>query len=354
MRAVFASLFPVIIQFTRFILVQTQDQCRQFTSCEQCAGVVDSGVSCRWCLDSSKCVPSKYLCHPWKTVIHDINCPTSKLPTTYNDTFLRTEVAIYIQAANRVSEYSPVGAPMSCLMKLEGNVAVLYELDVPTQLEGRTIGVLIGVNHNLRHIFIGFRSTNDPVQFVSQFYVFMMGWFEDFPLGGRMVAIYSRMYKNILDFGFDTCLEESVKKYPTYSLLVTGHSLGGAMATVFSLHVAMKYPQKETRLYSLSAPRSGDETFVRLLKQYIFEQFRVVRDGDFVPDSPFRVSQTIETAHHNSFEIFYGSHMAVDNYVICDQPETEYCLKGSWWKKPVAHMYLFDQNFYNYHLGYCE
>ncbi|EGT55418.1 hypothetical protein CAEBREN_18841 [Caenorhabditis brenneri] len=136
MRAVFASLFPVIIQFTRFILVQTQDQCRQFTSCEQCAGVVDSGVSCRWCLDSSKCVPSKYLCHPWKTVIHDINCPTSKLPTTYNDTFLRTEVAIYIQAANRVSEYSPVGAPMSCLMKLDGNVAVLYELDVPTQLEG--------------------------------------------------------------------------------------------------------------------------------------------------------------------------------------------------------------------------
>lgn len=92
----------------------------------------------------------------------------------------------------------------------------------------------------------------------------------------------------------------------------------------------------------------------KIWKFQVFEEFRVVRDGDFVPDAPFRVSQTIETAHHNSFEIFYGSHMAVDNYKICNQPETEYCLKGSWWKKPVAHMYLFDQTFYNYHLGYCE
>ena len=133
----------------------------------------------------------------------------------------------------------------------------------------RTVGVLIGVNHDLQHIFIGFRSTNDPVQFVSQFYVFMMGWFEDFPLGGRMVAIYSRMYRDILQFGFDECLGKAVEKHPTYSLLVTGHSLGGAMATIFSLHVAMKYPQKQTRLYSLSAPRSGDETFVKLLNQYV-------------------------------------------------------------------------------------
>ncbi|CAP24006.2 Protein CBG02522 [Caenorhabditis briggsae] len=330
------------------------NQCSQFTSCETCAGIVDSGISCRWCLESNECVPSKYLCHPWKTVIHDINCPLSKIPTTYSDTFLRTEVAAYIHAANRVSEYSPVGAPMSCLMKLKARVDVLNELDVPTKLEGRTIGVLIGVNHDLQHIFIGFRSTNDPVQFVSQFYVFMMGWMEDFPLGGKMVAIYSRMYKEILEFGFDDCLEKAVIKYPTYSLVVTGHSLGGAMSTVFALHVAMKYPQKLTSLYSVSAPRSGDETFVKLLRQHVSEEFRVVRDGDFVPDSPFRISQTIETAHHNSFEIFYGSHMAVDNYVICNQPETEYCLKGSWWKKPVAHMYLFDQNFFNYHLGYCE
>ncbi|KAF1766183.1 hypothetical protein GCK72_006139 [Caenorhabditis remanei] len=354
MEAVFFFLFIQLTGFILFVQSLELNQCRQFTSCEQCAGVVDSEVSCRWCLETSKCIPSKYLCHPWKTVLHGINCPISKIPTTYSDRFLRTEVAAYIQAANRVSEYSPVGAPMSCLMKLPSAVAVLYELDVPTSLEGRTVGVLIGVNHDLQHIFIGFRSTNDPVQFVSQFYVFMMGWFEDFPLGGRMVAIYSRMYRDILQFGFDECLGKAVEKHPTYSLLVTGHSLGGAMATIFSLHVAMKYPQKQTRLYSLSSPRSGDETFVKLLNQYIFEQFRVVRDGDFVPDSPFRVSQTIETAHHNSFEIFYGSHMAVDNYVICDQPETEYCLKGSWWKKPVAHMYLFDQNFYNYHLGYCE
>uniref|UniRef100_A0A8R1DV77 Lipase_3 domain-containing protein n=1 Tax=Caenorhabditis japonica TaxID=281687 RepID=A0A8R1DV77_CAEJA len=295
------------------------------------------------------------MCQPWRTVLHVINCPIKTVPSNYNDTFNRHEIAYYILAANRVSNYSPVGAPMSCLMKIGANIQVIEEKVVPTTMEERSIGFLIGANHDLRHIFIGFRSTDDIFQFLAQYFVFTMGWMTDFPLGGKMVALYVQMYKDVLNNGFDTSLERAVNLFPSYTLLVTGHSLGGAMATIFSLHVAIKYPGKKTSLYSSSAPRSGDETFVKLLRERIFEEFRVVRDGDFVPDFPLRVSQVLPAAHHNSFEIFYPNHMETNNYKICDQPETETCLKGSWWKRPVAHAFLFDQNFFNFHgLGYCD
>ncbi|EGT40767.1 hypothetical protein CAEBREN_17067 [Caenorhabditis brenneri] len=304
-------------------------------------------------METSQCVSSKYLCHPWRTVLHEVNCPARVLPTNFNATFNRNEIAYYIQAANRVSENVPVGGPMSCLMKLPGKIRVLAELNVPTTLEEHTIGVVIGVNHDFRHIFIGFRSTNNFRQLLAQFIVFGMGWLKDFPLGGKLVGIYVQIYEDILNFGFNAALERAVNEFPSYSLLITGHSLGGAMSAVFSVHVALKYPTKQIRLYSWSAPRVGDETFVKLLREHIPEQFRVVRDGDLVPDFPLRVAQTLEAAHHNTFEVFYPNNMEKDNYVICEQAESETCLKGSWWKSIFAHLFMFNMNYFNYRLGYC-
>ncbi|KAF1771426.1 hypothetical protein GCK72_003252 [Caenorhabditis remanei] len=306
-------------------------------------------------MESLQCVSSKYMCHPWRTVTHEVNCPVRVLPTTFNDSFNRFEIAHYIHAANRVAETVPVGGPMSCLMKIPQNIQLLFELNVPTTLERKSIGVVIGVNHNYRHIFIGFRSTNDLFQLIAQYVVFTMGWMEDFPLGGKMVAIYVQIYKDILNFGFDASLEQAVSLFPTYSLLVTGHSLGGAMATVFSLHVALRYPLKPVSLYAWSGPRSGDETFVRMLREHLTEQYRVVRDGDPTPDFPLRVSQTVPTPHHNTFEVFYPTHMTTDNYKICNQAESETCLKGSWWKTFFSHIFMFDMNFLNHQrMGYCN
>eukprot|EP00081_Caenorhabditis_elegans_P025243 NP_508336.1 Uncharacterized protein CELE_C14E2.6 [Caenorhabditis elegans] len=192
-------------------------------------------------------------------------------------------------------------------------------------------------------------------QLLVQWLIFGMGWMEDFPLGGQMTAVFVRNYKDILNFGFDKAVEDAVGRFPSYSFLMTGHSLGGAMTTVFSLHVALRYPAKQVRLYAWSGPRSGDETFVKMLKEHVFEQYRIVRDGDFVPDFPLRISQTLPAAHHNTFEIYYPKHMTTDNYRICDQAETESCLKGSWWKTMFSHIFMFDMNFFNSQfMDYCE
>ena len=48
-----------------------------------------------------------------------------------------------------------------------------------------------------------------------------------------------------------------LSKYPTAIIFVTGHSLGGVLASVSALELQLKY-NKVSGLYALGCPRLGD------------------------------------------------------------------------------------------------
>lgn len=50
-----------------------------------------------------------------------------------------------------------------------------------------------------------------------------------------------------------------LKKHPTASALVTGHSLGGALATLSVLEVAKIVNPSKVKYISFGAPRVGNE-----------------------------------------------------------------------------------------------
>jgi triacylglycerol lipase len=67
-------------------------------------------------------------------------------------------------------------------------------------------------------------------------------------------------------------------------LWVTGHSLGGAMATLAS--VRLTYAGYTVRaVYTYGSPRPGDQQFQ---KAYNLVNYRLVNDNDLVPHLPFR------------------------------------------------------------------
>lgn len=56
-------------------------------------------------------------------------------------------------------------------------------------------------------------------------------------------------------------LRDMQVKYPTSSILVTGHSLGAALATVAAYDAKIAFPNKDIYVYNMGSPRVGNTAF---------------------------------------------------------------------------------------------
>jgi Lipase (class 3) len=85
--------------------------------------------------------------------------------------------------------------------------------------------------------------------------------------------------------------------YPGYKLYITGHSLGGALATLFALEVAALRDSsivKPVTCISIASPKVGNMSFRRafqaLEKQHQIRSLRIANDKDIVTLLPDRGS----------------------------------------------------------------
>ena len=90
--------------------------------------------------------------------------------------------------------------------------------------------------------------------------------------------------------GFRAALEDVWKTLHTHykkhgvgkQLLVTGHSLGAALATLYSDRIA----DMNSACYTFGSPRVGCSLFAQLFNERINNSFRYVNDNDPVPCVP--------------------------------------------------------------------
>ncbi|CAM9991059.1 unnamed protein product, partial [Phaeothamnion confervicola] len=71
-----------------------------------------------------------------------------------------------------------------------------------------------------------------------------------------------------------------------WHILVTGHSLGGALATLTTLDFGRRFPKAQVTMYSFGAPRVGNTAFAELFSRVNGESFRVVNKRDLVARMP--------------------------------------------------------------------
>lgn len=81
----------------------------------------------------------------------------------------------------------------------------------------------------------------------------------------------------------DKPLRSLIKANPTYKIVMTGHSLGGAIATIAALHYRSQ--GIKVTLYTYGAPRVGDVTVSNFISQQ-GNNFRVSHKEDPVPRVP--------------------------------------------------------------------
>eukprot|EP00468_Gymnochlora_sp_CCMP2014_P002078 CAMPEP_0167742086 /NCGR_PEP_ID=MMETSP0110_2-20121227/1225_1 /TAXON_ID=629695 /ORGANISM="Gymnochlora sp., Strain CCMP2014" /LENGTH=894 /DNA_ID=CAMNT_0007626227 /DNA_START=921 /DNA_END=3605 /DNA_ORIENTATION=+ len=75
-------------------------------------------------------------------------------------------------------------------------------------------------------------------------------------------------------------------RQPPPKIYCTGHSLGGALATLTAYHIKTKLGHKNVEMYNFGAPRVGNHAFASLYDHEVPRSFRVVMDGDVITDTP--------------------------------------------------------------------
>ncbi len=116
---------------------------------------------------------------------------------------------------------------------------------------------------------------------------------EEFPADAAVAAGFNDIYANkarSMSDSMQSQLFAALDRSKPEKLYITGHSLGGALASLFALDVATSRPGIEVVSITLASPRVGDNRWQEVYdRQFQLERatFRVANHWDPVPALPF-------------------------------------------------------------------
>ncbi|KAJ7842687.1 Alpha/Beta hydrolase protein, partial [Mycena leptocephala] len=155
--------------------------------------------------------------------------------------------------------------------------------------KGRTQG-FVARDDNRGEIVVSFRGTFSLKDAITD----ARAWLTPFNLPGIAKDPRIRVHKGFLlaykDVSDDvrTIVKNEFKSFPTYRIVVTGHSLGGAIASIAALSLKTEFPHTTLQLYTFGQPRVGTKNFARHVENTIRVEniFRAVHNLDGVPMVP--------------------------------------------------------------------
>jgi Lipase (class 3) len=171
--------------------------------------------------------------------------------TKYTDAVLSAEAArlAYIRFEKEDAEKERIKQSLDVV----GYSDVKFENNEGTQ-------VFAALNATTRTAIIAFRGTqiDSMSDIYTDLHVSLCGWQQ----GGKVHNGFSRAYLRIHEW-----VDQWIKNNNPQRIIVTGHSLGGALATL----MASIYVQAE--LYTIGSPRVGNHDFAELFKNRIVHRY---------------------------------------------------------------------------------
>ncbi|HEY6466139.1 MAG TPA: hypothetical protein VIY69_09120 [Candidatus Acidoferrales bacterium] len=107
-------------------------------------------------------------------------------------------------------------------------------------------------------------------------------------------------------------LEEG-RTRPVRPTIVTGHSLGAALATLFVIENDSKRKFDVTTLCTFASPRVGNMEFVHLFNKLPIDSWRIVNGRDLVPKLPLKIPVLVDYEHVDTAYSFDSIAFAKNN-----------------------------------------
>lgn len=118
-------------------------------------------------------------------------------------------------------------------------------------------------------------------------------------------------------------LKEQILKYQNYNILITGHSLGGVLASVASESLIYHHIIENEKI----AFGIGNSQYALEHNRLVTNSWRVVHRDDPIPHYPTSTGLSNGPSHHRT-EVYYPSRRMLPtdrNYVICPGSDNDYC-----------------------------
>ncbi|PIO73195.1 triacylglycerol lipase [Teladorsagia circumcincta] len=216
--------------------------------------------------------------------------------------------------------------PQQCLSrlfpksKLQRQVTVKCDKGGSEQNKTGLCSGFTAVLHKHKAIALSFRGTVASVQLFQEInktvFLKLASWF----YGGKISKYFSDAFSNIWFAGMGDDYLFLRERFPKYEVWITGHSLGGALASLaasFLVGSRMAMPNK-VKLVTFGQPRTGDSNF---------------------------------SDAFNS-QAFYKEDMS--NYTICNEGEDVECSDGLWFPASFdAHTHYFGHHVSQYGKSGC-
>jgi triacylglycerol lipase len=103
---------------------------------------------------------------------------------------------------------------------------------------------------------------------------------------GKTHEGFTYLYQYLRDSIISTCCSVAKRRRHKCKLYVTGHSLGGALATLAALDIANHTPFHRPKVYTFGAPRVGNPSFAAAYDAKVKESMRIVNVHDYIPLEP--------------------------------------------------------------------
>ncbi len=170
--------------------------------------------------------------------------------------------------------------------------------------------VIFGYNGEYTSIFISFRGSENIQNWITNIQVSKTN-----PYSDKNIAVEKGFYNlfESLKPEIETTVDKLTRKYNTKQLLITGHSLGSGLATLYAFDIL--YYGKDYKIHSLitfGSPRVGNEEFAIKFESYPIYSKRITHYYDIVPHVP----EEFMGYRHISQEVWYNEPNT--KYTICD------------------------------------
>jgi predicted lipase len=169
--------------------------------------------------------------------------------------------------------------------------------------------VVIGFNSNYNSIFVGFRGSSNIQNWIDN-----LKFSQITPYNNTQIIVAKGFYQlySSLKEDIQVITKQLSSKYATNSILVTGHSLGGALATIMVFDLLYAEPGNlHPTLITFGSPRVGNAEFASIMSNFDIYSNRITHYYDMVPHVP----QEFLKYSHISQEIWYNEEN--NKYTIC-------------------------------------